>query len=463
MKPRTVAVVLAALAAVVLASFLSILNRDLLLQPFWLTTGLSVPMFVALLAVFLAGFVPVTSRLVLDSVRRDLDERRTRRDLRQAESLEHSFRRAHDLLADGQLIKATKELAIVLDEKPDHFGALLLYGNCLRMRGEIDEAIATHQRAAAEHPRSVAILYELILDYEAKGEEAVAEEIRNRIVRDFPNRGLAVVRSRRDHAAHSGDWEQASRLQQEVDGRLESLGETTRGVPDSRRGLTYRRGVTLLEEDRAGDAAEVFSSLLRESPDFVPARIMLGEALLLQGREEEAIDQWREGFDRTRRPVFLRRIEDYFIDQERPERAIEWLRHLSATEEVSLLPRFFLGRLYYRLEMHDEAYKVLAPLADRLAAAPTYHYLLGRIHERRGEVARAAERYQAAARALGVHNAEYVCDRCGRRYEDWRDRCEGCGRWGTVELAVEEEQPPDDVGLARRAVYGDPPSAPAPG
>ena len=34
-----------------------------------------------------------------------------------------------------------------------------------------------------------------------------------------------------------------------------------------------------------------------------------------------------------------------------------------------LLLRFFLGRLYYRLEMHDEALKILESIGERLAVS----------------------------------------------------------------------------------------------
>jgi tetratricopeptide (TPR) repeat protein len=449
-KPRTVAGLLSALLVVVLASFVSVLNRDLLVEPFHVTDRWSVPLWSVLLLVFLAGFLPVAVRLALQGARRDLDEREKRREQRESESLEHSFRRALDLRADGQIARATRELEVVLAERPDHFGALLLHGACLRQLGRHDEALLAHQRAAATAPRSVAALYELIGDYEARGDLVVAEETRNRILREFPDRGLAVLRHRRDAAMATSDWHEATRLQEEIDARLLALGESARSGPELRLGLTYRRGVALLEEDRPEDAAEIFAALLADHPQFLPARIMLGEARLLAGRPDDAVAEWRRGFETTRSPVFLRRIEDHFIEGAEPERAIECFRALAASGEKDLLPRFFLGRLYYRLEMLDEAFKVLEPLQARLEASPTFHFLLGRLHHRRGDVAHAARHYQTCARQLGAHAAEFVCRDCDRHFEDWRDRCEGCGAWGTIEMSFEEEHLSDeDLGLVR--------------
>lgn len=117
-KPRTVAGLLVALLVVVLASFVSVLNRDLLVQPFRLSEQWSVPVWAVLLVVFLVGFLPVALRLALQGARRDLDEREKRRELREAESLDHSFRRALDLHADDQLVRAARELEVVLESVP---------------------------------------------------------------------------------------------------------------------------------------------------------------------------------------------------------------------------------------------------------------------------------------------------------------------------------------------------------
>jgi tetratricopeptide (TPR) repeat protein len=300
---------------------------------------------------------------------------------------------------------------------------------------------------------SVAVLYELIEDYEARGELEVADEIRNRILRDFTNRGGSVLRYYRNRAMSEGDWRRATQLQEELDVLLGSEGQPGRNL-DLRRGLTYQRGVQLLEEDRPLDAGEVFERLLQEQPSFIPAIIMLGEARLLEERWEEAVEVWRQGYEATRNPVLLQRIEDHFIEREQPEQAIHTLRKLIARSPDDLFPRFFLGRLYYRLEMLPEAQKVLLEIGDRILASPTYHFLLGRIHERRGEIRLAAEEYLACARQLGVHNAEYLCQRCQARFREWQDRCDSCGSWNSVELAIEEEQLNlEDVSIVRGPIW----------
>jgi lipopolysaccharide biosynthesis regulator YciM len=210
-----------------------------------------------------------------------------------------------------------------------------------------------------------------------------------------------------------------------------------------------------LEADRAEEAAAIFRRLLEREPRFIPARIMLGEAELLRFKEEEAVAAWRAGYLETGSPVFLQRIEDYFIEEEQPARAIETLRALIAAAENDLLPRFYLGRLYYRLEMHEEALKLLQSVESRIRSAPTFRYLVGRIHERRGDLARAVESLVGCLRQLEVGSAEYRCRVCDQRTPDWRDYCARCSSWNSVELDFEEERlSAEALGVREVPVWG---------
>jgi tetratricopeptide (TPR) repeat protein len=309
------------------------------------------------------------------------------------------------------------------------------------------------------YPQSAAILYELAEDYEVLGDTDVAQQLRDRILREFPSMGLRVMRRRRSAALSTQDWKGAMRLQQRIDSLLEEHGgeaelEREEGV---RLGLAYQQGVEHLEADEVEEARTVFGRILEQEPLFVPAFIMRGEAALMSGDDDEALADWLRGFEATGSPVFLQRIEDHFIERENPLLAIETLHGLIAESRNDLLPRFFLGRLYYRLEMHEEALKVLEGLEDRIRKSPTFHYLLARIRERRGEMHKAVESYRSSVRESGLRSAEYTCGLCRTRFEIWQARCVACGAWNSVELDFDEESMSAEDLVARKvpmwAVY----------
>lgn len=455
---RTYLGVAVSVVLVLYVSFLTPLNFELLVeQRFKLNSETSIPVYAALLVVFLAGLLPAAVLLVAQTLERELSRRRARRRSRERDSLDYRFRRASDFAADGQWGKAVGELEVLLTERPDDFSALLLYGEVLRLSGRPDEALEAHRRASTLYPQSTALLYQVADDYEAAGEAEVGREVRNRILRDFADHGLRVMRRRRDKAMTEDDWDGAWRWHERIEAKRAEIAGSASAVHEEgvSRGLTYQRGLALLERERPEEAAQIFRRLLEAEPLFVPAGIMLGEAELMLDNEEGAIEEWRKGFRTSGSPVFLKRLEDFFIENEEPARAIETLRGLIAQSENDLVLRFFLGRLYYRLEMQDKALEVLEGLGERLDSVPIYHYLLGRIRQRRNDPRGAMARYLTCLQRMGVANASFVCHRCETRLPDWCDRCPSCGSWNSVELDVPEEQlTPQEMGVAERPVWG---------
>lgn len=441
MRLRTFVGILVALLVVVAASYLSHLNVELLGERFAITGSRSIPLYGVVLAVFLLGFVPVVSVLLVKTLKGDLAQRRERRLSREAKSRSGSFRRAVDFQADGQWGRASAELSALRGEQPEEFATLLRHGEVLRHQGKVQEALEVHRRASVLYPHSVAVLYQLAEDYEVLGEVEVARQIRDRVLRDYPGVGLRILRRRRNAALAAGDWKAASQLQERIQGLLTDSDDAS-GVEREngvRLGLDYQEAVSLLEARRIDEARAILRRLLDEEPRFVPAAIMLGEAAVLAGDDARALIEWRAGFESTGSPVFLQRIEDHFIESEKPIEAIETLHELIGEAANDLLPRFFLGRLYYRLEMHDKALKALEGLGERIQSSSTYHLLLARIHERRGDLRRAVESYLASVQEAGIAASEYVCGICSAKFSSWQDRCGRCGSWNSVEFDFEEE------------------------
>lgn len=466
MRIRTFLAILCALALAVAASHFTQLNRDVLYTEFRLGADTTVPIYLMVILVFLAGFLPPVVTLVAQTLHRDLAARRIRRAQRETKSLDASFRRGLDLQADGQWAKSLAELEPVAREQAEDFSTLLAYGEALRRSQRAPEAVELARRASVLYPQSVAVLYQLAAAYESSGEPEVAREVRARVLRDFPGQGLAVLRGLRAQALAKADWPEAARLQAQVEELLLAADDQPALAADAgiALGLAYQEGVRQLEEDRIDEAITSFRAVLAQDPRFVPAMIMIGEAELLRddptGAEAgpaAALAEWRRGYEETGSAVFLRRIEDHFIDRAEPVRAIETLRAMIAAADVAgtpaTLPRYFLGRLYYRLEMHEEALKMLEGVAERIGKAPTYHFLLARIHERRGEMRRAVDCFTQCAEQLGVLGANYVCRVCRRQYEDWDDRCATCGAWNSIEVDFEEEQAAAELSTPAQPVH----------
>lgn len=463
MKLRTYVGVLLGVLVVTVVSALALRNRDLLFQPFAVGGDASLPLWAALLGAFLLGLLPPLVLVSVQALQNQLARRRSRRLRREEESYEHRFRRAIDQSVDGQHRRAAETLESLLAERPEDYTALLRYGEELRHVGRHAEALEVHRRASVLYPNSTALLYQLAADYEAAGDAEVAREVRNRLLREFPGQGLAVLRRRRDAAMAAGRWHDALRWHEKI-GTLLGPSEGDAGIDHEleegmRVGLVFERALSLLEaetlhENRTREAAEIFRRLRDDEPRFVPAAIFYGEAHLLLGDEKVALDAWRTGFAETGSPVFLQRLEDYFIEVGDPARGIETLHALIAESDHDVLVRFFLGRLYARLEMHDEALRTLEAVEEPMDRSPMFHYLVGRIHSRRNEPKKAAGHFQRGLALRGVPGWAFRCSECRKRTEDWQARCDSCGRWNTVELDLGRELRGIDLGVVERPHWG---------
>ena len=288
MRLRTFLSILFAFVVVIAVAYLSTLNFDLLRERFAVSENRSLPVYSVFVLTFLLGFLPAVSVLLTQTLRQELAQRRQRKLDREDQSRQGSFRRAVDLVTDGQLGRAASELEACLVDRPEDFSALLSYGEVLRRDGRPEEALEVHRRASVLYPRSVAVLYQLAEDYEARGEPKVAEQIRDRILRDFPGLGLAELRRRRDQALAERDWREAMRLHETIDGLLSSGGEAD-GTLDL--GLAYQKAVAAFEADQYEEARRGLERVLEADSEHIPALILRGEIERLHNRGQAHCSQ----------------------------------------------------------------------------------------------------------------------------------------------------------------------------
>ena len=117
------------------------------------------------------------------------------------------------------------------------------------------------------------------------------------------------------------------------------------------------------------------------------------------------------------------------------------------------MPVFFLGKLYMRLEMIDEADATFSTLGGLASESPTVRYFQARILYRRGRYRDAADTYRKVIRESGSLKLTYRCAACLKVEAEWSARCPGCGRWGRLEADLQQEMP-GRTAADDRAVWG---------
>ncbi|MCP3981330.1 MAG: tetratricopeptide repeat protein [bacterium] len=452
MKVRTLLVLIAALAA--LLAFVSFYqtNNTILAQQILLWGGGTISVGLTLIAFFGVGLaIPMfvgLSRELLSTIERW----RHGKAARKAEEIEEEYSRGLVAILEGREDEGLGHLRKVLEWDSRHFNTLIKIGEVLRAQGKYAEAIEYHRKAHNVKRDNTRPLYALVEDHEAKGDMDRARTVLGQIIGINKN-SIAAWRKLRSLHMKENNWDQAL----EAHERVSKLSDpkNPRDAADKRFGLGIRYEIAsrLLGEGKTKEAVSGLRRLLKDDEQFIPAHGKLGESLRELGQESEAVQAWYRGFERTGSPIFLTMLEEHYLGREQPLAAIEALKRCVGQAVKDTVPRFYLGKLYFRLEMLDDALSVLSSLEGRATYAPTLHYLLGRIHERRNNHREATSEYRKVIKEMDLVQLEYKCLGCAASTMEWSHRCTECGEWNVIEVNFREEIPLEDLGIAPAPIY----------
>src|SRR6266581_4578307 len=341
MKIRTVLYLMFGAIVVIVLSILYGTNKDTLDSQIVFGHGLHIPVwFALLLASGVSMLVPLLFGVLRD-LRRMLRDFSVRRQARSRQEAEELYLRGVESMLNGR-----EERAL------EHFNEV--------------QAIEFHRRAARVKEDDLHPLYSLVSDYEESGAPENAKAVLNRIIELNPKRSLAASRKYRAICISEGAWEKAWEIQKRIEDQLSDMGRSRKAEKKYHLGIRYMLAQSLLQAGKARDAVGTLRRLIAMEPAFVPAPLALGRALLALRQPEEAVEVWEKAYEATGHPIFLSTIEDHYLGQEQPRRAIEALKAAIWKSKKDIIPRFFLGKLYYRLEMIDEALQQFSQMKGRV-------------------------------------------------------------------------------------------------
>jgi lipopolysaccharide biosynthesis regulator YciM len=428
-------------------------NRTILDAPFILHGTHSLPIGIVIVIAGGAGFALAIFVGLMREGKFIADRWRRKREEKRMMAIEERYYEGVQAVVEGREEDALRNFRKILEQEPNHFNALLKAGEVQVAKGKYAEGIDYHQRARQARPEDTRPLYALANDYAIQGDLDKAKAILQRMIEIRPRHAVSAYRRLRELFMREGDWARAL----EVHNRIERL--TEKGVAQSPKdertgiGIRYQLAMKQLTEDKPKVALNLFQRILKEHPKFIPAYIRVGEIMREIGDDQEAAAVWNRGYDETGSPIFLTILEEHFLDREQPIEAIEALKACVARASNDILPRFFLGKLFFRLEMLDEAHATLKTLEGRASYAPTLHYLLGRINERRGNFRQASEEFRKVIKHLELVKLEYRCHSCQQRLSEWSDRCPKCEEWNSIEIDFREDLSLQELGITRAPIY----------
>ncbi len=324
----------------------------------------------------------------------------------------------------------------VLAIDPNHVDTLLRMGISQLREKNPQEAILVHQKALGLNPDNQEVMFSLAADYEeAKRFDDALEMYRKILSRDSSN--LTALIRMRDLYQRLNQWEELYETQRKL--VANPLTPSEQEVEHRRlAGFKYELGRSLLEAGDLEHAKKTFRGVIKLDKDFIPAYLGLGEVYLEEGKAADAAGLWEKAYKMTSSTLLLHRLEDLYLKQGEPGKAIEIYTQAVSWKPQDSALKFFLGKLYYRLEMVDEAFDILSTVDWGDKELPDVHKLLGNIYLRRGSLGLAASEFK---KALGFRKQiiiPYTCSNCDLRTTDWSGRCPNCGKWNTFGVNLEK-------------------------
>jgi len=453
MKLRTLLYILMAMGVGYAMMTLFVANRAVLIaHTFHFWGGVDLPLGLTLILFLVAGVTITLLAGLTSEASKMMEGWRLRQANRTSEEIEEEYGRGLSAVLEGRDDEALRHFRAVLERDSRHFNTLLKLGEVMRVQERYDDAIEYHRKAHHLKDHDPRPLYALVEDYEAKGDLEHARNVLGRII-GLKRDSLSAWRKLRWLHMKEGNWAKALAAHHRVEKQLDPRNPRDRS--DSRFGLGIRYEIAgdLLAAGKAKEATQALRKLIRDDTRFIPAHVRLGDALRAQGLTDEAVDAWYQGFETTGSPIFLTFLEEHFLALEQPLAAIEALKRCVARARKDTLPRFYLGKLFFRLEMLDDALAVLQSLDGRASYAPTLHFLLGRIHERRRNHRDAATEYRKVIKEMELVQLDFRCLACKQTRAEWAARCGHCGEWNAIEVDFREEISLDDLGLAPAPIY----------
>jgi tetratricopeptide (TPR) repeat protein len=261
------------------------------------------------------------------------------------------------------------------------------------------------------------------------GRDEEARTLYRFLLQRWPGHAEAL-RGLRDFAIEAGDWDDAVGLQERL---LTATPPADRPIESEWLAVGYYE-LGRLELARADPSAAVahFRAALRADREFLPGVLALGDALEAAGDHREAVRTWERAAETRPMLPLLARLERVYRREDRPGRMIALYRAACERVPDDLGLAAALGRVYFELEMLDEAAEQFEKLEVRVPDSPVVHAFLGAIFERRGQTRDAFDEYRRALRLGHAFDWPHRCAACGTTAPTWQDRCAQCHRWNTL-------------------------------
>lgn len=324
---------------------------------------------------------------------------------------------------------AKKSLINILAEDERHLNALLRLGDIATAEEDYQSASASYNKAYSYYPQNLEVLFSLENLMEKTARWADALSYIEKIL-DLDADNLGALYKKRAILERDEKWDELVEVQKTIL-KHEHSGKDRQREQMNLLGYKYEYGRHSLESGDIEKAKKTFKSILKLDEGFIPAYLGIAEVMLREGEVEDAVDFLEKGYEQTSSLILLARLEDLLISLSEPSRLINLYEKNLAKSPQNHALRFLLGKLYYRLEMVDDAFDTFTYIDASGMAAPELYQIMGDLYLKRNQCDKAAMEFKKAIDMKMAFRLPYKCSNCGHLTQEWAGRCPSCNNWNT--------------------------------
>ncbi len=373
--------------------------------------------------VFIIFFIRDTSNLI--------NKLHMQKKHKREERIKEYYAKALNAIIREKTSEAKDALQEILKEEPDHIDAIIRLGDLAIKEEDYKGALKYYKKAYELDPKNIVPLLSLENVMEKMNENEMALKYIEQITSLEPDNIVAHLKMRAI-LEKLEKWNELINVQKKI---IKLFPQYKKAEEEKRLlGYTYEYARINLESGDIDQAGRIFESLMNSSPSFVPAYLGFAEVMISRGETEEAVEFLQKSYMTLKSNLLLLRLEDLIISMGDPKRLIQFYLKAITEQQQNIELKFLLGRLYYRLEMIDDALEILTSIDPAICSTPKLSCIKGYLYLRRNQLGKAVSEFKELCPEKKVANLTYICKECRTTYDEWAGRCNTCNQWNSFEV-----------------------------
>ncbi len=424
------------LVFLVVIGFFAMENKDMVTMKIPFGNEYEIPKIALIILSSAAGSLIILFIFFIRDTKRVIDNLQHQKRQKKEAKIQANYSKALNAILGNKEEDAKEFLHDILKEDSEHADALLRMGDIFQANKDYKSAFDYYKIVRDINPKNIEALFlmESSLENMKRYDEALKylEEIL-----DIDSGNLTAISRKRAILERKEKWDDLLSLQKAA---IKAANEDDKQEEERRLlGYKYEYARTSLESGHLEKAEKVFRTILKIDNTFLPAHLGLAEVLSTKGETEEAINILEKGFENLNSIILLARLEDMLINVGEPGRLLRFYKNAVSKNPNDHALKFLLGKLYYRLEMVDDAMDVLNSIDTSLFSSPELYSLRGELYMKRNQTQKALDELRKACGIKRSLMIKYCCSRCSHISDDWTGRCAKCSEWNTYRLDVHGE------------------------